>query len=69
MRLIFKGTEHLPEYRGLHDGRMQYVALGGTLEVSDVEGTVLLADFPGVFVQDIIAAPVDRMIKEPKRRK
>jgi hypothetical protein len=69
MRLIFKGTEHLPEYRGLHDGKLQHVAAGGALEVSDVEGTTLLNDFPGVFVRDIQAPPVDKQIKAPRVRK
>lgn len=69
MRLVFKGTPHLPEYRGLHDGKLQYVSAGGTLEVSDIEGATLLNDFPGIFVRDIAAAPVDRQIKAPRVRK
>lgn len=69
MRLIFKGTAYLPEYRGWHDGRFVHVPTGGAIEVSDGAAAALLKDFPGVFVQDISAAPVDRMIKEPNRRK
>jgi hypothetical protein len=69
MRLIFKGTAYLPEYRGLHDGRMIHVPAGGAVEISDEASEILLKDFPGIFVQDIAAAPVDRQIKEPARRK
>ena len=78
MKLLFKGTPHLPVYRGLHDGRMKYVEAGGTLEVSDVEATALLNDFPGIFVRDIEGPPatgqvqapaVDKQIKAPKVRK
>jgi hypothetical protein len=70
MRLIFKGTPHLPEYRGWHDGRFVHVPAGGAIEINDAAGAaLLLRDFPGVFVQDIDAAPVDRQIKEPVRKK
>ncbi len=69
MRLIFKGTTQLPVYRGLHDGTMKYVEAGQALEVSDMEGTTLLNDFPGVFVRDIQAPVVDKQIKAPRVRK
>jgi len=69
MKLTFKGTPHLPEYRGLHDGQMVHVSAGGTVDVSDGEGSKLLADFPGVFVaaEEKKNPQRDRQIKAPAK--
>lgn len=69
MRVQFKGTAYLPEYRGLHDGQLVHACAGETIEVSKTEGAKLLRDFPGVFVPDPQAPPHDRQIKEPTRRR
>jgi hypothetical protein len=69
MRITFKGTPYIPVYRGSHDGQLITVPAGGSVDLSDQEAGKLLGDFPGVFVADIVQAPVDRQIKEPGRRK
>jgi len=71
MKLTFKGTAYLPEYRGLHDGLMIHVPAGGQVEVSDEAGAVLVRDFPGVFVSSggIEAPPVDKMVRKAPFKK
>jgi hypothetical protein len=70
MKILFKGTPYLPEYRGLHDGRMVYVPAGGQVEVSDGEAAVLIQDFPGIFVavRSLEAPPVDKMIRKARTK-
>jgi hypothetical protein len=69
MRLVFKGSELLPEYRGFRDGRLIHLYAGEAVEVKDEAGDSLLREFPGLFVEDIAFAPADKQIKEPRRRK
>ena len=74
MKLQFLGPPHLREYhgRGLH------VLSGQTVEVDQATGEALLADFPGVFVEDKVqeqaasnqsmaAPPRDKQIAKTKR--
>jgi len=76
MKLLYKGTAYLPEYRGWHEGRMVHVHAGGTLEINDTqEVAVLLKDFPGIFVpaepegRSMDCPPVDKQIKAPRVKK
>ena len=69
MRLIFKGSELLPEYRGFRDGRLIHLYAGEAVEVKDEAGESLLREFPGIFVEDLTAPPADKQIKHPARRK
>jgi hypothetical protein len=69
MRILFKGTPGLPEYRGWHDGRFVHVTAGGVIEVNDAAGAaLLLRDFPGIFVQELEAPPVDKMIRKARTK-
>jgi len=70
MRVLFKGTAYLPEYRGLHDGRMIHVPAGGQVELSDEAGAVLIRDFPGIFVaaRSLEAPPADKMIRKSRTK-
>ncbi len=73
MRLTFKGTAYLAEYRGLHDGRQIHVPAGGQIEVSEETGAVLMQDFPGVFVaageRGFEAPPADKMVRRATIKK
>jgi hypothetical protein len=71
MKLIFKGTAYLPEYRGLHDGKMVHVPAGGQVEVSDEAAAVLIRDFTGIFVaaRGLEAPPADKMIRKAPFKK
>lgn len=51
MKVQFRGAPYLPEYRGFIDGADLYLSRGGIADVSDAAGAILVADFPGIFVQ------------------
>ena len=67
MRLTFRPTLQLGEY---HGAKLN-LKPGETVEVADAQADTLLVDFPLNFVkvQDVVAPPIDRQIKEPARRK
>jgi len=69
MRLLFKGTKYLPEYRGSHDGEQIHVKAGSAFEISEAEGGQLLADYPGIFVAEIEKPPVDKQIRRAPVKK
>jgi len=75
MRLTFKGTAQLPEYRGWHDGRFVHIKPGEAIEISDTAGAeTLIRDFPANFgperpqTQALDGPPVDKMIRGARKK-